>query len=43
MPFGTATGVSQFTVESLDAALSSSLKAYVDGPLYSSYLAISRR
>jgi len=43
MPFGTATGVSQFTPESLDAALASSLKAYVDGPLYSSYLAISRR
>jgi hypothetical protein len=37
MPFGTATGVSQFTLESLDAALSSSLKAYVDRPLYSSY------
>jgi hypothetical protein len=37
MPFGTATGVSQFTPESLDAVLSSSLKAYVDGPLYSSY------
>ena len=28
MPFGTATGVSQFTLESLDATLSSSLKAY---------------
>jgi hypothetical protein len=37
MPFGTTTGVSQFTLESLDAALSSSLKTYVGGPLYSSY------
>jgi hypothetical protein len=37
MPFGTATGVSQFTLESLDATLSSSLKSSVGGPLYSSY------
>jgi hypothetical protein len=37
MPFGSAIGVSQFTLESLDAALSSSLKTYVGGPPYSSY------
>jgi hypothetical protein len=37
MPFGTAIGVSQFIPESLDAVLSSSLEAYVDEPLYSTY------
>jgi len=43
MPLGTAAGVSQFTPESLDATLAASLKAYVDGPLYSSYLATTPR
>jgi hypothetical protein len=33
MPFGTATGVSQFTPESLDAVLSSSLKTYLAHPV----------
>lgn len=37
MPFGAASGVSQFTAASLDSALSSSLSRSVDGPLYSSY------
>lgn len=37
MPFGTASGVSNFTAESLDAALSSHLNATVDGPIYSKY------
>jgi hypothetical protein len=37
MPFGGANGVSQFTAESLDAALAAQLSETVDGPLYSSY------
>jgi hypothetical protein len=37
MPFGTASGVSQFTPGSLQAVLSSSLNSSVDGPLYSHY------
>jgi hypothetical protein len=37
MPFGTAAGLSEFTSGSLDAALSSSLRTTLDGPLYSGY------
>jgi hypothetical protein len=37
MPFGIASGIAQFTPESLNRALASSLNVYVAGPLYSSY------
>lgn len=42
MPFGTASGVSNFTSASLASALSSNLNASVDGPLYSSYSSVDR-
>jgi hypothetical protein len=37
MPFGIAAGMAQFTPESLDAALASSLNVYVDRPVFSAY------
>ena len=37
MPFGITTGLAQFTPDSLEVALSSSLQSSVDGPLYSNY------
>jgi hypothetical protein len=42
MPLGIAADVAQFTPESLDATLASSMKAYVAGPLYSSYQGFER-
>jgi hypothetical protein len=43
MPYGTASGLSQFTSGSLDSALGQNLRLSVDGPLYLSYQGIGIR
>lgn len=42
MPLGVAADMAQFTPESLDAALASSMEEYVAGPMYSSYQGFER-